>query len=400
MTAFDLGDAILERTVFSGANLRGSRFCGTRMMGTNFSQANLVGVDFTKVKFSNANLAGADLTHAKLDGADLRDAKLSGARLAGTEPWEAKLYNWDPRKTSEMKKTTSCKSIDSVADLVRECKAIQSGDSDVILYFRGENIIRGADGEQKLQPSVMRCPKLRNKESKMLSKLMSRRPEDFSGGQSAFSQWVLAQHHGLKTRFLDVTRNPLVGLFFACHTTDKKSSADEDGRLHVFRVPHQLVKPFNSDTVRVISNFAKLPWAEQRHILGYRDPGSGANDVNTDEAMQRLYDFIREEKPAFAEKIDPKDFYQVFIVEPQHLFERIRAQSGAFLVSAFHERFERDQVLEWNESIPVYDYLTFTVRKKKILKELQLMNVTRESLFPTLDETARAIVDELRNSHS
>ncbi|MCY4531799.1 MAG: hypothetical protein OXC84_05660, partial [Gammaproteobacteria bacterium] len=90
----------------------------------------------------------------------------------------------------------------------------------------------------------------------------------------------------------------------------------------------------------------------------------------------------------------PRDFYRVFVVEPQQSFERIRAQSGAFLVSAFHERFEQNEVLKWNTGIPVYSHYTFEVpinKKQHILDELRLLNITQETLFPSIDEAAKAI---------
>ena len=110
--------------------------------------------------------------------------------------------------------------------------------------------------------------------------------------------------------------------------------------------------------------------------------------------MGLLYRLIRQEKSDFEEQIDPRDFFRVFVVEPQQSFERIRAQSGAFLISAFHERFERCQVLDWNPGIPVYDHSTLEVpneNKQQILSELRLLNVSRETLYPRLDEAARAV---------
>ena len=43
------------------------------------------------------------------------------------------------------------------------------------------------------------------------------------------------------------------------------------------------------------------------------------------------------------------------------MFERLRAQSGAFLMSAFHERFEREEVLKQTKDVPIYAYHTLTV---------------------------------------
>ena len=74
--------------------------------------------------------------------------------------------------------------------------------------------------------------------------------------------------------------------------------------------------------------------------------------------------------------------------------ERLRAQSGAFLISAFHERFERSQIVRWNDFIPAYNHQTLVVpakSKEGILEELDLLHVTRETLYPGLDETAKAV---------
>lgn len=63
--------------------------------------------------------------------------------------------------------------------------------------------------------------------------------------------------------------------------------------------------------------------------------------------------------------IEPRDLFRVWIVEPRRPFERIRAQSGAFLLSAFHERFERSAIRSWNRSIPVYEHWTLNVPAKR-----------------------------------
>ena len=152
----------------------------------------------------------------------------------------------------------------------------------------------------------------------MLRDLMSRRPEDFSGMTSAVEQMVMAQHHGLKTRLLDVSHNPCVALFSACDSHDSAGKPHEnrtDGRLHVFAVPKELVKPFDSDIVSIVGNFAKLDRGYQNLLLGRNGIDSQAEDPSAQiqyiysETMCRLYHYIRQEKPQFDEKIDPRDFF-------------------------------------------------------------------------------------------
>ena len=230
----------------------------------------------------------------------------------------------------------------------------------------------------------------------MLVDLMSRRPEEFHNIDSAVGQWVVSQHHRLPTRLLDVTQNPLVALFHACE------NAKDCGRMHFFAVRRDLVKPFSSDTISIIASFAKLSFEDQQLLLTKQSElGDAESETYFPRAIERLYHLIRQEKPHFQDKIDPKDLFRVFIIEPQRSFERIRAQSGAFLISAFHERFEPDEILKWNDGIPLYDHYVLAVPpddKERIIEELRLLNITSETLFPGLDEAARTIRRRIEQS--
>ena len=164
----------------------------------------------------------------------------------------------------------------------------------------------------------------------------------------------------------------------------------------MFAVPPSLVKPYHSDSISVVANFAKLSHAEQSTLLGKRRRATF--DYKT--AIGKLYHLIGEEKPQFVRRIDPRDLFRVFVVEPRASFERLSTQSGAFFVSAFHERFEREMILRGNDAVPVYEQFTLTVPaafKPRIMSELALLNVTRDALFPSLDEAARAITEHHRD---
>ena len=58
-------------------------------------------------------------------------------------------------------------------------------------------------------------------------------------------------------------------------------------------------------------------------------------------------------------------------------------------MSAFYDRFERDEIRKTNEHIPVYAHYRLTIphdAKQKIIEELEMLGVSRETLFPGLDE--------------
>ena len=353
----------------------------------------------------------ANLVRAEITGADFARSILAGADLTETRPWTALLYPSPIRTREHISALPS--DVEEVGQLIEVSQAIvenytnpvEGGDivDDPVLYFRGHEL-----ATWELRPSVVRRPPqgepdVRGKEGEILLDLMSRRPEEFSQMPSALSQWVLAQHHGLRTRLLDITRNPLVALYFACEESNPSSSTGrKEGLLNIFVVPRHLIKSTDSDSISVIANFAKLTLFEQNLLLGKsydlveanRRRYIGQSDKYQD-ALVRLYHLIGREKPHFKERLEPRDLFRVLVVEPEQSFERLRAQSGAFLISAFHERFEPASVLEWNSDIPIYDYYQVRVpaaSKEDILRQLELLNVTRETLFPGLDEATLAVM--------
>ena len=398
-----LAHALLDSAVFNDANLREANLTRADLYSATFARANLRRSDL-----ANANLTDADLSDADFTDANLVETKLGGAYLARTDlaaahPWKATLYAPNISSNRRLLRQTSVRSTSGLLRWVRHLQDehFKTNDTEMDLYFRGELTARA---DWKLNSSLVRKGLL-SVESDMLRDLISQRPEEFSDLNSRLAQWVLAQHHGLPTRFLDITSNPLVGLFFASESN--KDYNEEDGRLHIFATPRVLVKAYDSDSVSVIANFARLSYDDQVLILGHKQQRQERKNRPEDlsdrslygSAMNRLYQLIHSEKPYFEERIDPRDFYRVMVVEPQHASERVRAQSGAFLLSAFHEHFESVNVLRLNPTTPIYTHYRLPIpadSKKSIRNELRVMNITRKSLFPGLDFTAEAITDAYR----
>lgn len=145
------------------------------------------------------------------------------------------------------KKKKNINSVSKFLKFIENNNIIQDNSTNKI-YFRGNS-----EKDKEDVPSIYRKPNLIKNEHNIYHEMISRIPQEFIDCKTAFDHLVKMQHYGLPTRLLDITRDPLVALFFAC-----SSHEDKDGKITIYNIPATDVKTYDSDTVAMLANLAKV----------------------------------------------------------------------------------------------------------------------------------------------
>ena len=410
-TRYDMGpeeDVYMPGFDMSNVNLTKATLRRCILDSSNFRDANLTLADLT-----NSSIVDADFDGATLDETFMYLAKCYRARFPYGALRDANLFMRPDSHTTPLDDDPSMGEITSLTDLIsylptweprmhmREPRALRARQ-----FYRGHDVYTW-----ELKPSVMRPDSIGNAESEVLTEFIQRNPDLLSDNESILSQTVRAREYGLPTRLLDITSNPLVATFFA---VDDARHEDEDGALHVFGLPPSMVKSFNSDTVALICAYARLSLRDQRMLTGVYDQTSkdadyhrldpkvdqvlGTYNFRWNETMDRLLGEVMKNRHYFSNRIDPFDFFKVFAVTPRSEPRRLREQSGAFLLSGFHQRFERNAVLKAKANTPIYEHRVVRVpasAKSRIRGELARLNISKETMLSSPEVSAEAI----RKSH-
>lgn len=265
----------------------------------------------------------------------------------------------------------------------------QSGAGRRRLYFRGQSK-RTIDG-YTLTPSVARYKHLSSLALAELEQKECEVLETFSNHlltyvqhrpQTAWEELAIAQHHGLPTRFMDWTTNPLVALYFAVRHTSERS---HDSAVYVLisnpkryadlkRGQIAQVKPVGDAATEPAVPAADDAYAdfgvEPEVALAAAEPGPDAAESDTGSA-----DVGPAELPT------PFKISEDIIYDPPHVSPRIRAQDGVLLAC-------------WQPMQPLVerDYLEIVIKQaahEDIRRRLDQYGVFDKQLFPDLDGIAK-----------
>ena len=192
-------------------------------------------------------------------------------------------------------------------------------------------------------------------------------------------RWIqYAQHFGTPTRLLDWTSNPLVALYFACSSNDT-----QDGKVHILQ-----------------SNYYKQITSEQINTI--------LHNKTINEATSNM---IWEGEEGYP--------YPV-VFKPYYFDKRMSAQSSCFMVWGNQRRpldmivYDLEQKKKGRalvkkeetagvkrvyeeEGVTLKSLLVCSDSKKRILHELDVININQATLFPGLDGIGRSI--EWRNNY-
>ena len=269
--------------------------------------------------------------------------------------------------------------VESVSDFLDILDLYSKEDT---LYFRGHS-----KTTYDLKPSILRTDKMKENENLIYQELLISCPDDFRGFERHIDFLVKMQHYGLPTRLLDITRNPLVSLYFACC-----NNKNDFGEIFIFSPSKKQIKYENSDTVAMMATLPLFSYQEQTELMDYLYTNKGDKHI-----VERFIHEVQTEKPGFEDKIKWSDLESCFVILTKKDNNRIIKQDGAFIICGVNNNPEQIIHEQLRLNFKNKNVIVFVSEKSKILKELDLLSINKSTLFPEIDSVSDYIKSKYSN---
>jgi hypothetical protein len=132
---------------------------------------------------------------------------------------------------------------------------------------------------------------------------------------------------------------------------------------------------------------------EKGEIVKLRESGKSdakvqrIKELNENDVIQRLHQFIRAEKPYFLPIINPIDLFKPHYVHPKMSNRRILSQAGAFIIYGLTPPAR----IKYSYKIEERRFIIPQADKAALRASLEILGINESTLFPELDRAAKRI---------
>lgn len=221
-------------------------------------------------------------------------------------------------------------------------------------YYRGQ-----ADSTWLLDSSLTREEKYAENEARMYYDILSLKPEAFANDYNIYDRLITMQHFGMPTRLLDITRNPLVSIFFACNNLER---ANADGLVYAFVPEATNFLNFDDERLKCLTS----------------------SIVMQDKDVHKINCSLT---PTQKEECFSQNWFVQGIAKNQ----RINNQSGDFIFVSSEE--SRKHLDDLPTKIVVIDAKS----KKVLLEQLESLNIHSGSVYPDLSHMSSYIRERYKD---